>query len=234
MLSLRAMVVGCALATVACGPGEDTFEPGGTQQNAPRSAVAPEPSAPSLAPDNADGWVREAGSYALLGQPAPVFSARLDGGREITSSDLAGRWTVLGFWGLWSSESLADVRYMTALASAIGQDPDLDFRVIHVAPPPEASPEPYGGYGSLAEGLRDQGGAWETAEDASGEAARAYQLPLLPAYVLIGPDLTVHAWRGPLSSGGDDVVKSLMRGVAEIRRQALADHRSVANTGEPR
>ena len=44
----------------------------------------------------------------------------------------------------------------------------------------------------------------------------------MPAYILVGPDLTIEGYRGALSATPDDGIKSVIRGVAEIRKQVAA------------
>ncbi len=145
-----------------------------------------------------------------------------DGG-ALTLGDLRGEWTILAFWGLWSEDSIADVRYMQALRSATGQDPDLDFLAIHTPPPRSEtsalSEAPYGAYLSLAQGLDDQGAPFPTAEDANGDIARALGLTSAPTYLLIGPDLAIEAERGAVAADSTDGIKPMIRGVAEIKRQ---------------
>ena len=50
----------------------------------------------------------------------------------------------------------------------------------------------------------------------------ALNLPAAPAYLLVGPDLTIEAYRGALASTPQDGVKPVFRGVAEIRKQVSA------------
>lgn len=52
--------------------------------------------------------------------------------------------------------------------------------------------------------------------------AGALNLPASPAYLLVGPDLTIEAYRGALSSTPQDGIKPVFRGVAEIRKQVSA------------
>ena len=141
----------------------------------------------------------------------------------LTVEDLRGRWTILACWGLWSEDSISDVRYMQALRSAAGQDPDLDFRAIHTPPPrtedQQPSEAPYGAYLSLSQGLADQGAPFPTAEDTQGALARTLNITSAPTYLLIGPDLAIEAKRGAIGPDNTDGIKSMIRGVAEIRSQ---------------
>ncbi len=189
---------------------------------AQQTPPAPPPPAPSLSPAPVEGWVSDARTYGLIGKPAPDFTAMLTDGTTFSRDSLKDKWTILGFWGLWSQESLADVRYMTALASAVDQDPDLNFVGIHSPQAPASDSPAFGVYESLESGLADQGGVWTTAVDADGSAATAFQTPEPPFYLLIGPDLTIEAWRGPLHDTPEDGIKPVIMGVAEIRKQVSA------------
>jgi hypothetical protein len=53
---------------------------------------------------------------------------------------------------------------------------------------------------------------------ASDSDASALSLPASPAYLLIGPDLTIEAYRGALSATPQDGVKPVFRGISEIRK----------------
>jgi hypothetical protein len=46
--------------------------------------------------------------------------------------------------------------------------------------------------------------------------------PTSPAYLLVGPDLNIEAYRGALSAMPNDGIKSVIRGVAEVRKQISA------------
>jgi hypothetical protein len=52
--------------------------------------------------------------------------------------------------------------------------------------------------------------------------AAAFAIEKTPAYLLIGPDMTIEAYRGALSATPEDGIKPVIRGVAEIKRQIAA------------
>ena len=96
-----------------------------------------------------------------------------------------------------------------ALNSAVDQDPDLDLLSVYLkleqprldlemVPPWPATRPTY---------------EWEIGEASS--------IDTTPAYLLIGPDLTVHAYRGALSDDPDGI-KPVIRGVAEIRKKVAS------------
>lgn len=208
-----------ALAATACG--DPAPESAGIELAQPEAAAPPAP-APEIAQSSPiEGWQDPSADDPTL--LADDFSVTGIEGGPLTASDLRERWTILAFWGLWSEDSIADVRYMQALRSAAGQDPDLDFIAIHTPPPrpAEAQPSeaPYGAYLSLEQGLADQGAPFPTAEDANGDAARALNIHAAPTYILVGPDLAIEAKRGAIRPDDSDGIKSMIRGVAEIRKQ---------------
>ena len=47
----------------------------------------------------------------------------------------------------------------------------------------------------------------------------ALAIGVLATYLLVGPDLTIEAWRGPLAETPDNGIKDVIRGVAKIRKQ---------------
>lgn len=184
---------------------------------APAAAPAATPAAPPAGPPPA--WLTDRADYPLINTTAPAFSAELAAGGHVTQDALKGHWTILAFWGLWSDDSLADATYIRALVSAANADPDLDFLSIHTPPGPGRGAEALGSFLSLDSWFKDQGGGWPTALDADGKIAAAYRVTSAPVYLLIGPDLTIEAYRTSLSATPDEGIKSVIKGYAEIRKQ---------------
>lgn len=169
------------LALGACGQPP-------SQEAAPNT---PEPSAMQTPPEPVavapvEGWEISPSAFAGVGKTLSEFS-----GAEFTRDSLRHRWTILGFIPP-AGASGDEPKFIAALASAVNQDPDLDFIQI--------------------------GGA------ESGSLATALGVTGTPEYLLVGPDLTVEAWRGALSAAPDDGIKSVIRGIAEIRKQVSAPH----------
>ncbi len=219
------ILLAALIALAGCDRGQSATE-------APAPPAASAAAAPAGAPAAAStdaAWQTAGDSHALIGTTAPPFRAQTYCGAppdgqcpEVTHAGLAGRWTILAFWGLWSDDSIADARYIQALNSAAGQDPDLDFLSVHSPPSPDRADEALGDFLSLGSWFKDQGGAWPTLVDADGAIAAAYRIDSAPVYLLIGPDLTIEAYRTDLSSTPDDGIKSVIRGVAAIRKQIAA------------
>ena len=178
----------------------------------PISTAAPPANAPAaVQASDIEGWETAGKSYPLLGATLPGFSAERLGGGEATEDELRNRWTILGFWKGPNGGSKEEMAYIAALNSAANQDPNLDFRSIYL--PGDASFD-INAWGAGAN-------AWptllgdETLADTLGiEAA--------PVYLLIGPDLTIEAYRGALSQTPQDGIKPVIRGVAEIKKQIAA------------
>lgn len=185
-----------ALFFVACGqqqPGVSAA-PSATPE-APRAAAPPSASI--------DGWEIDQTAYAKIGTALPTLSGTRPDGSAFTTESLRGRWTILGLWpeGPPPTEEPA---FATALNSAVDQDPDLDLLIIHQAAPAYAEQWP-----------------WPLVIDDETIAA-AISAPTLPAYLLIGPDLTIEGYRSALSETPDDGIKPVVRGVSEIRTQIAA------------
>jgi hypothetical protein len=151
-------------------------------------------------PAAAEGWRTDAATYPLAGGKLPAFAAKPDNGPDISNESLRGRWTIIGFQS--PGDAADEGRYISALNSAVDQDPDLDFLLVYRIEK-----------GSLLEippyfpAIRDD--QWKI--------AKALQVGATPAYLLVGPDLTIHAYRGALSSDPDGI-KAVIRGVAGIRK----------------
>ena len=188
---------------------------------------APAPAAPpaaalSPAPAPSPAWLTDRSAYPLIGMTAPAFSADLSGGGKVSQAALKGHWTILAFWGLWSDDSIADAKYIRALVSAAAADPDLDFLSIHTPPGPGRGAEALGSFRSLESWFASQGGRWPTGLDLDGKIATAFRLSSAPVYLLIGPDLTIEAYRTQLASTPDDGIKPVIKGYTEIRKQIAA------------
>ncbi len=198
-----------------------------------REATSTQPSAPlpkpngeiaiTAAPATADveGWHTDVTGYARMSTTAPAFKLKTLEGKDVSQDTLREHWTILAFWGVWSDDSKADAKYIRALSSAVDQDPNLDLLTVHI---PQI-----GGTGTTsadAKTVQDwfakNGGAWPTAVDVDGKAAAAFRVDEAPFYLLVGPDLTIEGYRGDLSETPDDGIKSVIRGVAEIKKQ-IAD-----------
>lgn len=210
-------ILAAALALAAC-QREEPVAP------APAAIAAQAPSAPAPAPEaqTVEGWRTDIGAYALNGQTAPAFSAKLHDGKAVTQQALRGHWTILVFWGLWSDDSLSDARYIRALFTAADQDPDLDILTVHTPPGPGRGAEALGAFRSLDSWFADQGGPWATVMDDDGKIAEAYKVAAAPIYLLVGPDLTIEGWRTELSATPEEGIKSAIRGVAAIKKQIAA------------
>jgi len=190
-----------AFTLTACEQPAPDMPPEIAAAEATPQAAAPGPSA------GVDGWEIDMTAYGRIGSSLPAFSA-MSGDAAITAETLRGRWTILGVM----TESLppGEEAFVAALASAAGQDPDLD--VLMINPGPSAT--------ALSGDTATVSG-WRVARDGSGLIA-SLALPVSPAYLLVGPDLTIEGYRGALSASPEDGIKSVIRGVAEIRKQIAA------------
>lgn len=195
---MRLIALASVLALAACGqpPAESSAPP------APEAAT-PEPPAPSTSASIL-GWDTATSAYAKIGTTLPAFTARKGDGSEITAEALRGRWTILGVWG--PTRIANETSFAAALNSAVDQDPDLDLLIEHTLVDGKAAPD----------------GPWPKISD-TGLAA-TLGLPVLPSYLLIGPDLTIEGWRGPLELSPENGIKPVIQGVHEIRKQVSAPH----------
>jgi hypothetical protein len=152
-------------------------------------------------PAAVEGWRTDAATYSLAGRKLPAFAAKPDNGPDISKESLRGRWTVIGFQS--PGDGAAEGRYISALNSAVDQDPDLDFLLVY----------------RIEKGaLLEMAPHFPAIRDDQWKVANAFQVSATPAYLLVGPDLTIHAYHGALSADPDGI-KPVIRGVAEIRRK---------------
>ena len=115
---------------------------------------------------------------------------------------------------------MADAPYVAALATALAQDPDVDFLSIHTPPSAARADEAYGKYGSVAAYFASAGYSYPTLVDTDASIRDALRIDWTPTYLLIGPDLRVHAFRTALSVAGKEPVKDTVRGIAAVRGMA--------------
>lgn len=195
---MRLIALAAVLTFAACGqpPAESSAPP-------TPEAATPEPPAPSTSASIL-GWDTATSAYAKIGTTLPAFTARKGDGSEITAEALRGRWTILGVWG--PTRIANETSFAAALNSAVDQDPDLDLLIEHTLVDGKAAPD----------------GPWPKISD-TGLAA-TLGLPVLPSYLLIGPDLTIEGWRGPLELSPENGIKPVIQGVHEIRKQVSAPH----------
>ena len=178
---------------------------------APPAPTAVQTPAPEIA--EVEGWQTASAAHPLIGQIAPDFSLEKVGGGTVTREQLRGRWTILGFWDATLAGVEDETRYLRALNSAVDQDPDLDLLTIYLKLDAAGT--------DVGKWFANNGGdPWPTLVD-EGDTDNAFGIAVLPAYLLIGPDLTIHAHRGALSTDPDGV-KPVIRGVAAIRKQVAS------------
>jgi hypothetical protein len=187
------------LALAACGQS-----PAADQQAAP-AAAQPDAVATQAPVAAVEGWQVDAAAYPLIGTTLPPLTGEKMYGEAFSSESLRNRWTILGVWPAGNPPA-EEPTYAAALASAADQDPDLDVMILYTAA--EATPG---------------NSVWPRAT-VNSVALAALQLPQTPAYLLIGPDLTIEGYRGALSATPQDGVKPVFRGVHEIRKQIAAPH----------
>ncbi len=238
-LHTTSMLAACALMA-ACSPSEapETVGTPSSENVSPvisaDQPVTPEPTARAewlMAADipaaaiSADGGIaRDADGrplgYSLLGETFPAISGTLVDGTPFSTADLGGRWTVVDVWGIWCGDCMADAPYVAALATALAQDPDVDFLSIHTPPSAERADEAYGKYGSVSAYFDAAGYSYPTLVDTDASVRGALRIDWTPTYLLVGPDLRIHAFRTDLSVAGNEPVKDTVRGIADVRRTA--------------
>lgn len=218
----RLLTASAALALAACAPeapaqGEAPPTPANTIETPAPTELA-----------TVEGWQTDPAAYTLMGATLPAFTATLVDGGSFSSDALRGRWTILAagaanVWGKASadanayigvSSATAEKTFFSALVSAADQDPELDVVLIHRKEPGVQTLD------SIKE-TRELAARQITISD-DGSLMTLLSVVEPPAYLLIGPDLTIEGYRGALSATPQDGVKPVFRGIAEIRKQVAA------------
>ena len=173
------------------------------------TAQAPlQPNTLTVAPTKAgdiDGWEIDRTAYSRIGTLFPDYFVKQPDGSNATPEALRGHWTILGVWPD-AGATPDEARFATALSSAADQDPALDVLIVQAKHEDAAPATP---------------SAWPTLID-DGTVSKAIAAPALPAYLLIGPDLTIEGYRGALTATPDNGIKSVIQGVSEVRKQIAA------------
>jgi len=156
-------------------------------------------------------------TYQGLGRKLPSFSAEMANGELFQSDRLEGRWTLVKVWGLWCHDSRRDSRYAAALATALQQDPDIDFITIHTPQNAARIEQATGSYDSVASWLAENGAPFPVLIDQDAGLRKVLQIRWTPSYLLIAPDLSVQGFRTGLADAGDEAVKDFVQDIARSR-----------------
>ena len=154
--------------------------------------------------------------HDLLGQSLPEFSAETIEGEAFESGDLAGKWTVLAAWGVWCHDSRNDAQHINELAQAVAVEADIDFLSVHVPFSSEHINIAYRDYGSVGGFFEAKGVAWPTIIDEQADIRELLEVKWTPTYLVVGPDLTVQAFRTDFSVEGDAAVAAFLRDVKAL------------------
>lgn len=195
---MRGLAIALLMSLGACGQPPE-------QEAASLVSPVEQPATPRPSPARSvDAWQTDITAYPLNGATLPAFTAKQDNGVELTQDNLRNRWTILGFQQ--ATDDTREAVYITALNTAVDQDPDLDFLSVVGGPAAASGHSP---------------APWPHIDDPGGLTA-ALQIAKTPAYLLVGPDLTIEGYREALAETPDDGIKSTIRGVAQIRKQVAA------------
>jgi thiol-disulfide isomerase/thioredoxin len=175
----------------------------------------------SAIPLSADGVVRDEKrrpySYQLLGKSAPPFSATLVDGSPVTEEVFRGKWTIVDVWGIWCGDCRRDAPRVKTLADKADADPDIDFISLHTPPSRARANDAYGAYGSVQAYFEKEGGGYKTIVDPDASLREAFKIVWTPSYLLIGPDLTIQAFRTDLSVGSAEGIDKVIAQAKEIK-----------------
>lgn len=175
----------------------------------------------TAAPVGPEGVVRDEArrpyGYARLGKPFPAFRALTFDGRPVTEKSLRGAWTIVDVWGIWCVDCRRDAPLLRKLAGLADADPDIAFVSIHVPASRSRAAQAFGPFPSIEAYFAKEGGGFPTIVDADGALREALEIAWTPTYLLVGPDLTIHAFRTDLSVGDDANVATALAEAKAIR-----------------
>ncbi|MEM9668581.1 MAG: TlpA disulfide reductase family protein [Pseudomonadota bacterium] len=176
---------------------------------------------PSAEDTRDDGILRDSTGrpvlHDLLGERLPDMQATRVGGDGFTTSDLAGRWTILAVWGVWCHDSRNDMDNIADLAGRTEHMDDLDFLSVHVPYSADHLDSMYRQHGSVDRFFEARGVSFPAVLDETAELRAALKIEWTPTYLLVGPDLTVHGYRTDFSKGGDSAVETFLEDTQKLR-----------------
>lgn len=156
-------------------------------------------------------------SHPLLGKRFPAFGAPNINGTQFSTDDLIGQWTVITIWGVWCHDSRNDAENISAVASHFSNHPDIGYVSLHVPPGADDLDRRFRNYGSVNGYFADRGLSWPTVLDETATIREILDVQWTPTYLLVGPDLTIQAFRTDLSVVTDhDPVSRFIENVEEI------------------
>lgn len=223
---MRHALFSVILATALSACGSSTTEDTHGISTDPAAAIgfytANLPTPDTAADIRGDGVLRDADErpyhYAGLGTPLPAFEDKLQDG-SIFSSEAIDQWTVIYVWGTWCGDCRRDGPYVSQVAAAIAEDPNLDFVSIHTPASAARADEAFQRFGSLGAYFEQVGYEFPTIIDEDASLREQLNVSWTPTYLLVSPDGVVHGFRTDLSVAGDKPVATFLGDVASARSE---------------
>ena len=184
----------------------------------------------SVAPDSADlsrGDVPRDNygrpyTYEGLGEKLPLLTGQMADGTAFTSDALEGRWTVIEAWGIWCHDSRRDAPYAAALATALNDEPTVDFMSVHTPQNAARAKKALRGHASVSAWFDEKGWAFPTLIDEDASLRDALKIRWTPTYLVIAPDLTVQGFRTGLADAGETAVEDFVADIAATQQNWAA------------
>ena len=175
---------------------------------------------PAGADKRDDGTVRDSYgrpyNYAGLGQPIPLFTAKMADGSDFSSDSLTG-WTVIDVWGIWCSDCMADAPYVEALNRALADNDNFNFLSIHTPPSAARADEAFGKYDSVQAYFDAKGYSYPAVIDPDASIRDMMGISWTPSYLLVDPSGIVRGFRTEFAAAGETAVADFIRDIEAVR-----------------
>lgn len=156
-------------------------------------------------------------THNLLGKTLPEFELPKAGGGVFESTSLAGKWTVVTVWGVWCHDSRNDARNINTLGVFLAETPGIDFMSLHVPFNANTLDVLYRDHGSVEAYFEAENVSWPVALDETAAVRDLLQIQWTPTYLVIGPDLTVEAYRTDFSVDEDSALSDFLNDVQALK-----------------
>ena len=126
----------------------------------------------------------------LVGKPAPAIALKDVDGKPFRLDDLKGKVVLVSFWATWCPPCLAELPRLSALAARHAGGREFEVLGVNVDAHHDDIADVASARPIVRHALIEHGVTWPNVfnDDGPNDAAKAYGVETVPAYVLIGRD----------------------------------------------